>query len=263
MGSEKLTSRLIKASALLTDTKLLLASWDKAVGVQENLAHAKVNNIFGKASRSRAEDILAIFRKRYFEDPEVGIALATLVQESAPASWIDPLLYYYSAQSDATLKAIVLEVLYPRRTGGYTSIHVDQVIRAIGQWVAEGRTISDWSEKTKTRVGRHALAALRDFGLLSGSVNKSIASLYLPVASFSFIAMDLKRRSGSGEMVRGSEDWKLFFLSTEAVERYLLEAHQERLLSYQAAGSTVRLEFPADTLEEYSHALLERTCTQA
>jgi hypothetical protein len=263
MCAEKLTSRLIKASALLTDTKLLLASWDKTEGIQENLAHAREDNIFGKASRSRVEDILAIFRQRYFEDPEVGRALVALVQGNAPASWLDPLLYYYSAHNDATLRAIVLEVLYPRRMSGYTSIYVDQVIRAIRQWIAEGRTTTDWSDKTTARVARHALAALRDFGMLSGSVNKSIGSIYLPIASFSFIAMDLKRRSGSGERVRGSEDWKLFFLSTEAIERYLVEAHQERLLSYHAAGSTVRMEFPAKTLEEYSHVLLERTRAQA
>jgi hypothetical protein len=52
--------------------------------------------------------------------------------------------------------------------------------------------------------------------------------------------------------------WQLYLLSRTAVERFLAEAHQEHLLHYSAAGSVVRLEFPADTLEGYAHALAER-----
>src|SRR5664279_728594 len=94
------TSRLIKASALLSDTKTLLANWDLSVDVRENLARARQLNIFGKASRSRVENILVIFRQRYFDDPGVGLALAGLVQAGVPNRWLDPLFYYYSVQND-------------------------------------------------------------------------------------------------------------------------------------------------------------------
>jgi hypothetical protein len=42
------------------------------------------------------------------------------------------------------------------------------------------------------------------------------------------------------------------------VERFFIEAHQEHLLGYQAAGSVVRIDFPADTLTDYAHILLEK-----
>jgi hypothetical protein len=109
------SSRLIKATALLPDTKALMASWDLSENVNTNLNNARQNNIFGKASRSRVEDILRIFKQRYFEDPQIGNALVTLVQARVPTKWIDSLFYYYSAQNDETLRDIVFEVVNPRR----------------------------------------------------------------------------------------------------------------------------------------------------
>src|SRR5207302_11415919 len=52
------TSRIIKAGALLADTKALLTHWDDSRSVAENLARARQENLFGKASRSRVEEIL-------------------------------------------------------------------------------------------------------------------------------------------------------------------------------------------------------------
>lgn len=78
------TSRIIKASALIADTKVLLSEWNLGESVSDNLDRARRQNIFGKASRRRIEDILHIFRQRYFDDADVGTALVTLVQKGAP-----------------------------------------------------------------------------------------------------------------------------------------------------------------------------------
>jgi hypothetical protein len=53
------SSRIIKAGALLPDTKTLLLHWDTSVTVQANMARLRQENVFAKASRSRVEDILA------------------------------------------------------------------------------------------------------------------------------------------------------------------------------------------------------------
>jgi BrxA len=258
MSEPLFTSRLIKASALIGDTKTLLAHWDLTQDIPANLERARSENIFGKASRSRVEDVLRIFRQRYFDDPEIGEALVTLVQGGAPAQWIDPLLYYYTVRNDETLRAIVLEIVYRRQMGGYADISIEMVMRNLRDWVAGGRTTSDWGEETIYRVAKNALTALRDFGILSGKATKSITPIYLPVEAFALLAFEMQRRTTSGDQILHSEDWKLFFLPVEGVERFFLEAHQERLLAYYAAGSVVRLEFPAQTLVEYAHVLVER-----
>jgi hypothetical protein len=252
------TSRIIKASALIADTKVLLSAWDLEASVEANLERARRQNIFGKASRKRIQDILTIFRQRYFDLPDVGAALVTLAQQGAPAQWIDPLLYFFSAQNDRTLRDIVLEVLYPRHRRGTREVPVEAVVHTIRNWIAEGRTTTAWSDSTINRVARNSLAALRDFGVLEGKVHKRLSPVYLPTPAFALIAHWLLEREGAGNLVLNSEEWRLFFLDVSAVERSFIEAHQLHLLEYYAAGSTVRIEFPAEKLKEYAHVLIAK-----
>lgn len=252
------TSRIIKASALVSDARILLAEWDPSLPVAANLDRARRENIFGRASRMRVEDKLTIFRQRYLDDEDVGATLVSLAQRGAPAQWLDPLLYFFAAQNDRTLRDMVVETLYPRHLAGFQDLTVDYLVRAIRAWIAEGKTTTQWNDKTTLRVAQNLMAALRDFGVLQGVVNKRLSPIYLPVPSFVLIAHWLQQRLRSGDRVLHSDDWRLFFLPVEGVERFLIEAHQEHLLTYDAAGSVVRIEFPASTLTEYAHVLVER-----
>ncbi len=111
MHSTQYTSKIIKAGALLPDTKLLLESWDKDVDVQTNLGQVRQENLFGKASRSRIEDILLVFRQRYLKDPEVLKTLVALIRERMPSESLDRILYFQSARSDPLLHDLVTELL--------------------------------------------------------------------------------------------------------------------------------------------------------
>jgi hypothetical protein len=62
------TSKIIKAGALLADTKTLLSHWDMRASIRENLDCLHRENVFAKASRSRVKNILAIFRQRYLKE---------------------------------------------------------------------------------------------------------------------------------------------------------------------------------------------------
>jgi len=52
----KYSSKIIKAGALLTDTKAFLSCWDPNLSVNENLHRVRHQNLLGKTSRSRIED---------------------------------------------------------------------------------------------------------------------------------------------------------------------------------------------------------------
>lgn len=255
---EPYTSKIIKAGALLPDTKLLLAQWDVAAGVSENLARVQRENLFGKTSRARVGDILAVFRQRYLRDQRELAALVALVREGAPASTLDPICYFLSARADPLIADTVLEVLAPAAARGQATIRPRDVTRWLLEQVAAGRTAGAWSEATAERIARGLLATLRDFGLLRGKATKRLAAAHLPLPAFAFIALLLRQTQRSGDKLLHDPAWRLFFLSQPAVERLFLEAHQERLLEYHAAGRVIRIEFPAPTLEEYAHALARR-----
>ena len=130
--------------------------------------------------------------------------------------------------------------------------------RPLAKWVDEGKTQGHWSAPTITRIAQGLLSALRDFGVLQGAVNKKIAPAYVPIESFAYVVFYLKQHQPSGAKLIGLPDWKLFFLRSAGVERFLFEAHQRDLLEYHVAGSVTRLTFPAETLEEYANVLTQR-----
>ena len=252
-------SKIIKAGALLADTKTLLAHWDETRSVSENLDRFQRENIFGKASRSRVEDILAIFRQRYLASESITKALATLVKGQFPAEGLTRIFYCHAAQADALLHDVMTEVLLPVHTSGKTDVAIEDILTPLARWVAEGKTAGRWSEPTLMRVAQGLMATLRDFGVLQGAVHKRLAPMYFPVEAFAYVAFYLHQKQPSGERLLGHPEWRLFFLSPQAVERFFVEAHQCRLLEYYAAGSIIRISFPSDSIEEYARALAQRT----
>ncbi len=133
------SSRIIKAGALLADTKTLFAHWDIATSVPENLDRFRRENPFGKSSRSRVEDILAIFRQRYLSDPAVTRALVTLVQGRLAPEAIDKILYFHAAQADRLLHDVVTDVLAPLHVQGRTDLAVGDIRAPVASWVEEGK----------------------------------------------------------------------------------------------------------------------------
>jgi hypothetical protein len=251
------TSRIIKAGALLPDTKTLLSHWDLTESVPTNLQRLQRENVFGKASRSRVEDIVGIFRQRYLTEPSVTRALVTLVKMRLPASALDRILYFHAAKADRLLHDVVSEILGPMSAKGLSDISVDEIQKTVARWVKEGKTTSAWNENTTCRVTQGLMSALRDFGILQGAVHKRIAPTYVPVTAFAYVMFYLKEHQPSGVKLVEHPNWRLFFLFREGVERFLFEAHQRGLLEYHAAGSVTRLSFPATTLEEYAHVLAQ------
>lgn len=253
------TSRIIKAGALLTDTMLLLSHWDVTVSPADNFDRIRSENLFGKASRSRVEDILAIFRQRYLRDPAVAVALSTLVQAHVHMEIVRPLLYFHSCQSDRLLHDTVTRVLEPKWAAGELEVDVPEIERVLTRWTDEGLTAGAWSPPTTRRIAHGLLATLRDFGILEGAARKRLTHPYLPPEAFAYIALDFRRGGASGRVLVESPEWRLFFLGPDAVERLFVESQQRGLLHYQAAGTVMRIDFPTHSLEEYAHALIERT----
>ncbi|MGE5573011.1 MAG: BrxA family protein [Bacteroidota bacterium] len=251
------SSRIIKASALIADTMTLLSCWDESLSVDANLRRAREENVFGKGSRSRVEDILQIFRERYLVDPAVARSLVRLVKGGFPSQALVPVLYFFSAKADQLLYDIVAEVLRPMRDAGFAEITVQELCRVLSRWVEEGKTYGKWSPGTVERVAHGVLTTLRDFGVLHGVRKKVISPVYLPTKAFAFIAFELKRTGVPSASLLAHPAWGLFLLQPDGVERLFIEAHQERLLEYHAAGTAIRIDFAQQSLEEYAYALTE------
>lgn len=252
------TSKILKATAQLDDTKTLLTFWDDDASIEENFSRIREQNLLGKSSRSRVEDELKIFAQRYFFDRDLTSALSLLVKNNISREVLHPILFYFSAKADNLLYDTTTEILQSYAMRGQKEVSTDEIIREIQKFVEEGKTTSHWSESTITRVAQHLMTALRDFGVLEGKVNKKIVPYYLPNKAFAFIALYLYNEGNPGEKLVTHPDWNLFFLDSKLVERFFLECHQEGLLNYHGAGSVIRIDFPTVSLKEYADALTRK-----
>jgi len=258
-GSKDYSTKIIKAGALLVDTRTMLSNWDFSVSQEDNLLRFQEENIFGKTSRSRVEDILRIFKQRYLRDKQVITSLVHFSSDNASGQILDPILYFLSAQSDDLLHDIVTEILFTFQAEGKMDVSVNELSTILSKWQVEGKMKADWSDATTKRVSEGLMATLRDFGILKGVQNKKIAPILLPTSSFAFIAYYLlKDKKVASDAIQDPE-WRLFFLSSLAVERFFMEAHQLELLQYHAAGNIIRIEFPVESIEEYAQYVIERS----
>lgn len=252
------SSKILKSGAILSETKILLAGWDDSASIQDNFYRFRQINILGKASRSRVEDILHVFRQRYLNESQVSRALIGLIRAKHPADSLNQILYFHAARSDPLIQDFVIEVLWPRYQSGRQDILVKDAENWIREKISKGSTTRPWSHNTIEKSAQGLMSTLRDFRVLQGLKNKHLTPAYLRIDAFCYIAYYLSKLQPSGKRLLESKEWQLFFLRTEAVEHLFMEAHQQHLLDYHAAGSVVRIVFPSESIEEYVHVILER-----
>ena len=216
------SSKVIKAGALLTDSKAFLLAYDEHASLAENLTRIQRENPFGKASRSRVADILPIFRQRFCDDDKLARALRVLVRSRIAPDVLDRVLYFHAARTDRLIRDFVCEFLFEKQRAGALQVRIDEAQRFVATIVRRADT--HWGSDTLRRVTQGLLATLRDFRILEGAVNKRIAPIYLPVEAFTFVAFALHVHGASGARLAHHPDWRLFLLSPDAVEQHFLEA---------------------------------------
>lgn len=212
-------------------------------------------NILNKGTRARLADVYRrTFVPRFIEGPIPNAWKLVRPLEDAETSVqiVRPVYYWISAKAEPLLGDFCREFILPRFTTVRTGIGTEDVLN----WLA-GKGCP-WSEAATIRVARGLLAALRDFGILEGRARKRLANLALPLPAFAYLALCLRRQGAASRSLLAHEDWQLQLLTPGDVEHLFLLAHQERLLEYHAAGSTISINFPTESLEEYAHVITQR-----
>ena len=254
------TTRLQKGGALLDEMRQLMLHWSGGSGEAQRIL---TENPLALPTRARARDVIVrTFVPRFVKGdwPYLWRPLAVFERNGASLEQVRPIHYLAAARSEPLVLDFVCDFLWPRYSsgrlvGGITSRDAAEFINS---QPADRFGGSRWTDTVTIKVARGLLAALRDFGVLEGRQRKTVHPAFLPVGSFAFIACMLYQSFGSGDKLLHAHDWRLYLLLPESVERLFFEAHQRKLLTYRAAGSVVQVEFPADSLEEYAHVILQR-----
>ena len=248
-------TRIQKGGALIDDMRKLVRAWQVIPAEQQTQALVRAN-LLNKKTRARSADILRrTYIPRFVEGPipSAWKLVRPLEDVEVSPQLVKPIYYWISAKAEPMIYDFVREFLFPRLATARAGIDQSEVLN----WLyGKG---CQWSPTVSIKVTRGLLAALRDFGVLEGRATKRLASMRLPIGSFAYLAFCLHKLGFLGRDLVFHPDWQLFLLHTPDVEHNLLEAHQRRILDYQAAGSIVRLSFPYDSFEEYARVVVDQS----
>lgn len=251
------TTRLQKAGAAIEDSRILLRHWSYEIPTEQLTEKLVSENVLGKTSRMRMKDIITrVFVPRYVngEPKDAWRYLQTLEVGGTDSDTMASMLYFHTARSEKILYDFMVEEVYPRFIVGHSEIGVDDAVKFISE-VVPRETKERWTDTVSLKVARGMLAALRDFGVLEGKVKKQIRPTHLSPTAFSIITFLIHTKTKSGERIINADDWKLYLLSPEVVERKLLDAHQLGFLIYKVAGNIKRIDFSYESVEEMAHEL--------
>ncbi len=249
------TTRIIKAGALLQDSRTFLGLYRPDRSPEQNLEGFLYSNAFGKTSRSRVQDILPIFRRRFLARPALLPSLVHLVANGAEPEILDRVLYYHAARADGLLYDFAVDFLFPRRTSGGAVI-----LGEVSRFLSEGARAQGlkWRADTLRRVARGLLATLRDFRILEGAAKKRIAPAHLPLEVLLYVAFALHLDGAAGEQLLAHPHWRLYMMQRNEIEPLFLEAHRRKWLDFQVAGRLARVEFRVKSPEDMARAIARR-----
>lgn len=248
----EITSRIIKGGALLDESRRLVEAWDEGLSPEANLEVFRSGNLLGKRSRARSEDTLAILRQRLVEPgPHVIRSLRPLTLR---ADAFRDACYFEAARNDGLLAHVAGSVLADLRGRGWVKVAVEDVERAL-LVAPPDPVVKEWGDRTRTRVVHGVLSALRDFGILEGRASKHIAPASISFTGFVYVLGRLREVLPSSHQIVSSPVWAWWLLEDRNVRGLLLEADREGLLRFADAGSSVRIDWNLDGLEEMVRAV--------
>lgn len=249
------SSNITKGGALLDDARQFVALWDDDAAAERNLDRFAHENLLGLPSLARAADVTnRILRPRFVDTSEEVIpALRDL--RGNPSAFVDA-CYFETARDDALLAMFAEEAIWQWFGDGRLRVNAELADQWLAEKAASG-TVPEWSEGRRRKVARGLLAALRDFGRLEGSKgssNKEIAGPGISDGGFAYVAYRLHQGGDSSRGALNSSVWKRWLLDAPRVDQHMHRLSAQGLLYYARAGSSLRIDWRAQSLVEVARA---------
>jgi hypothetical protein len=254
-GTSHYTSRLLKGGALLEDTRRIVELWDADISADENLQRVSDENLLGKTSRSRLDDVLYwAIRPRFVEPgPHLIPALKGLLDDHrafAEAS------YYETSRADSLLAAFAEGPLWTWWLDGRIGVTVAEVQDWLEKTATEGK-LPNWSATVRLRAAQGLLSTLREFGVLRGSVkspHKEIAPATMSPRGFTYAAWREHEQGRSSRALVFGSIWHRWLLDMDSVLSLVHQAARLGVLRFSSAGSVVRIDWQVNSLAEVTGA---------
>ncbi len=241
------TGNIQKGGALLDDSRRLVEAWDFDESADQNLAHISESNVLGKSTRRRSEDLVRRSLRPRLVAPGEQVLMALKLLATDPQAFKEA-VYYETSRDETLLAAFAEGPLFDWYAAGRTAVTIDDTTAWIAELSASGAMV-EATHTVRTKVARGLLAALRDFGILEGAVNKRFAHPHLSLRGFLYVAFRLHQDGLSSTALVASPVWRRWLLERDRIEDLLFQAARTGALDFGVAGSAVRIDWHVSNIE--------------
>ena len=156
------------------------------------------------------------------------------------------MLYLHYALRDRLSFDFVTKVLWERWLNKQLVVITEDVKSVLDRASDSQPQIERWSQITRDRLCQSIIAALRDFGLLTGIQKKCIQHPMLPLSTAEHMLRILIAEGVRGMDIIRNESWRLFLYQEHEVSDILGKLAQQRSIRFERVGNTVVLETPSE-----------------
>jgi hypothetical protein len=257
LRSNVVSSFTIIKGSLIDETYEAFAAWDFSQTKLANLQRFERGNAFGALSHNWSRDVRKVLNRRY--DPEGrDRAIVELAQRGCDRAVWRPLLLWHMTRDEFLVRDFLVNWLYVQYETGAYRLGTRDVATYLDTLAAKPDVewSGEWTEATGDRVATGLLRIAADFGLLTTGAVREFASYHLPDDSFLYLLHALSQEEGNARRIIHTEDWRMYLMDADDVEREILRLHQFHRLGYEVAGSLARLDLPADSAAAYARELV-------
>jgi hypothetical protein len=221
---------LASKTSLIEETRLFLLTYARLSDV-EATRQALVNGGLPQRSRATRATIVKIVQMRLTRwHPPTWVLkdLVTFSQDGHQAE-LQVALLLHTARHDVLLYDIIQQVVVPKWTAGERELIRADIQRFLDDAQSIHPEIARWSHTTRERLSSHALAAMRDFGLLQGKIAKQIVEPIVPPTVIRHLVRLLQEEGIPPEQVAQHPDWQLWLWDAARAQKAIDVSHlQER-----------------------------------
>lgn len=254
------TIAVSKGSALVEETRTLLRAWDPKESLADFRRRVVSEDLLGKTTAQRADDVVRrVFARRFLlPDDRPARALKRFVESGRLGAFVSDLCLLYAARHDALLRDVITGVYWRAASAGHLVLGPKDVLAFLRDAEEDGRIPERWSGEVKIRVARGVLRALRDFGLLQEHQRsrREIVVHRIDDRTIVYLAHELHFAGLTDASVVEHEDWTVFGLHRSDVVTAMDRLTAEEWWIVQAAGEVVRIAWEYRSMDEVVDALV-------
>ena len=238
------SSRNASKGAMLPEFYRLITSLEKNYSREKAKELIFVSNILNKSTFENRRAIWNRLNHRYFKinSEWAAACFAKAATFGIGSNDFISLAYLYYALRDHVTYDFVISTVWAKWNSGITNIDPGDFIEFINNREETALELKPWKETTRNKMASITLSALRDFGLLNGTIIKRIQRLAIADETVYHLLAILWAEGKRGRALLEADDWKLFLWNDVDTTNALVRLSQAGWIKFERGGQTVILE---------------------